>query len=123
MSDIRHLTFVVHDPRRTARLRVEGLGAREVHDSGDRPHSLSHEECFELGGVWIAVMEGEPLPQRSYRHVAFAVAAGDLPMHRAALTPTPLPKGEGPKKNATLARSSPFPVGRTAKKKSTTLGQ
>ena len=103
ISGISHLTFVVHDLDRTARLLVEGLGAREVYDSGDRPHSLSRETFFELGGAWIAVMEGEPLPQRSYRHVAFAVEASDLPIYRARLDvlgvdirpPRPRIEGEG----------------------------
>lgn len=103
ISGISHLTFIVHDLDRTARLLVEGLGAREVYDSGDRPHSLSREKFFELGGVWVAVMEGEPLPERSYRHVAFAVEAIDLPMYRARLDamgvdirpPRPRIEGEG----------------------------
>jgi fosfomycin resistance protein FosX len=82
---ISHLTFVVRDLARTARLLVEGLGATEVYDSGDRPHSLSREKFFVLGGVWIAAMEGEPPAERSYRHVAFRVEAGDLPACRARL--------------------------------------
>lgn len=103
ISGISHLTFLVRDLERTARLLVEGLGACEVYDSGDRSHSVSREKFFELGGVWIAMMEGEPLPQRSYRHVAFVVAAGDLPMCRARLDalgvdirpPRPRIEGEG----------------------------
>ncbi|MDR7192935.1 FosX/FosE/FosI family fosfomycin resistance hydrolase [Luteimonas terrae] len=103
ITGISHLTFVVHDLDRTARLLVEGLGAREVYDSGDRPHSLSREKFFVLGGVWIATMEGEPPAERSYRHVAFQVAAGDLPDYRARLErigvdirpPRPRIEGEG----------------------------
>ena len=85
ISGISHLTFVVHDLDRTAHLRVEGWGAGEVYDSGDRPHSLSREKFFVLGGVWIAAMEGEPPAERSYRHVAFQVSAGDFPDYRARL--------------------------------------
>lgn len=100
---ISHLTFLVRDLERTARLLVEGLGAREVYDSGDRPHSLSREKFFELGGVWIATMEGAPPAERSYRHVAFQVAAGDLPGYRTRLErlgvdirpPRPRIEGEG----------------------------
>jgi catechol 2,3-dioxygenase-like lactoylglutathione lyase family enzyme len=32
---LSHLTFVVRDVERTARLFVDGLGAREVYDSGE----------------------------------------------------------------------------------------
>lgn len=103
ITGISHLTFVVRDLDRTARLLVEGLGAREVYDSGDRPHSLSREKFFVLGGVWIAAMEGEPVPGRSYRHIAFAIDAKDLPGYRARLEalgveirpPRPRIEGEG----------------------------
>ncbi len=85
ITGISHLTFVVHDLDRSARLLVEGLGAREVYDSGADTHSLSPEKFFVLGGVWIALMAGAPVPERSYRHVAFAVEAGALPAYRARL--------------------------------------
>ena len=38
-----------------------------------------------LGGVWLAVMEGEPPTKRSYQHVAFAVEEADLPTYGARL--------------------------------------
>jgi catechol 2,3-dioxygenase-like lactoylglutathione lyase family enzyme len=82
---ISHVTFVVADLERTARLLREGLGAREVYDSADRGHSLSREKFFVLGDLWLVAMEGEPLPGRSYRHVAFAVDAADLPRYRQRL--------------------------------------
>lgn len=43
ISGISHLTFVVRDLERTARLLVEGLGARAVYDSGADRHSLSRD--------------------------------------------------------------------------------
>lgn len=100
---ISHLTFLVRDLERTARLFVDGLGAREVYDSGERTHSLSPEKFFVLGGVWIVAMVGEPPAERSYRHVAFQVDAADLPGCRARLErfgvdirpPRPRIEGEG----------------------------
>ncbi|WP_287999940.1 FosX/FosE/FosI family fosfomycin resistance hydrolase [Pseudoxanthomonas sp.] len=82
---LSHATFVVADLERTARLLCEGLGAREVYDSAGREHSLSREKFFVLGGLWLVAMEGPPLAERSYRHLAFAVEAGDLPGFRARL--------------------------------------
>ncbi|WP_372017670.1 FosX/FosE/FosI family fosfomycin resistance hydrolase [Pseudoxanthomonas sp. 10H] len=84
MRGISHVTFVVADLERTARLLCEGLGAREVYDSAGREHSLSREKFFLLGDLWLVAMQGEPLAGRSYRHVAFAVDAADLPgcLHR-----------------------------------------
>jgi catechol 2,3-dioxygenase-like lactoylglutathione lyase family enzyme len=82
---ISHVTFVVADLERTARLFAEGLGAREVYDSAGREHSLSREKFFLLGDLWLVAMQGEPLTQRSYRHVAFAVDADELPELRQRL--------------------------------------
>lgn len=81
---VSHLTFVVRDVERTARLFVEGLGAIEVYDSLGRNFSLSREKFVLLGGVWLAFMEGEPA-ERSYRHVAFEVAEDDLPAYESRL--------------------------------------
>lgn len=82
---ISHVTFVVADLDRTARLLCEGLGAREVYDSAGREYSLSREKFFVLGDAWLVAMEGAPLAERSYRHVAFAVDGADLPRYRQRL--------------------------------------
>ena len=46
---------------------------------------LPKTEVFEVGGIWIAVMEGDPLSEKTYNHVAFKVSANDLPRYRAAI--------------------------------------
>jgi catechol 2,3-dioxygenase-like lactoylglutathione lyase family enzyme len=53
------------------------LGARKVYDSGEATFSLSKERFFVVAGLWIAVMEGEELPSRSYNHVAFKIDEAD----------------------------------------------
>ncbi len=78
ISGLSHITFVVRDLDRTAALWRRALGAEEVYSSGDRSFSQSPEKFLLLGGVWIAIMQGEPT-ERSYRHVAFAVNASELP--------------------------------------------
>jgi catechol 2,3-dioxygenase-like lactoylglutathione lyase family enzyme len=103
MEGISHLTFICRDIEQMARMLVEGLGAREVYDSHAEQFSLSREKFFLLGGVWLAVMEGEPPAARSYQHVAFAVSEADLPDYRARLEavgveicpPRPRVEGEG----------------------------
>lgn len=100
---LSHLTFVVRDVERTARLFCEGLGAQEVYDSQGRNFSLSREKFVLLSGLWLAFMECEPAPERSYQHVAFAVAEADLPACEAQLRalgaqvkpPRPRVEGEG----------------------------
>lgn len=99
---ISHLTFVVRDLERTAKLLTIGLGAEEVYDSKGKNFSLSREKFFMLGGVWLAFMEGEPT-ERSYRHVAFEVSEEDLSTFEDRLrslgveikAPRPRVKGEG----------------------------
>jgi len=85
MPGLSHLTFVVRDLERMALLLCQGLGAREVYDSGGKPHSLSAEKFFLLGDVWIAAMQGEPPKERSYQHVAFRVSDTELPAYRQRL--------------------------------------
>ncbi|NNE23676.1 MAG: FosX/FosE/FosI family fosfomycin resistance thiol transferase, partial [Rhizobiales bacterium] len=58
---------------------------------------------FVLGGQWLAAMEGDPVAERSYNHVAFKVAENDLPTYRTAIEalglevkpPRPRVEGEG----------------------------
>lgn len=103
MEGISHLTFICRDLERMTRVLVDGLGAREVYDSGAEQFSLSREKFFVLGGTWLAVMEGASPAERSYQHVAFAVSESDLPRYRAQLEavgveirpPRPRIQGEG----------------------------
>lgn len=103
MEGISHITFIVQDLERMATFLCRGLGAREIYDSAGQNHSLSREKFFLLGGVWIAAMEGEPPPERSYQHVAFSVSDADLPRYQANLqalgveirTPRSRVEGEG----------------------------
>ena len=87
VKGISHLTFIVRDLDRMATLLVKGLGAEEVYDSESHNYSLSRERFFLLGGVWLAVMEGEPPNERSYQHVAFAVEnrAAQLEVRKALM--------------------------------------
>ena len=50
--------------------------AEKVYDSGTETFSLSKERFFLIGGsprMWVAIMEGDSLPSRSYNHVAFKI--------------------------------------------------
>ena len=78
IDGISHITLIASDLERTANLLCAGLGATEVYDSARQNFSISREKFFVLGGVWLAVMEGQPV-NRSYRHIAFKVNAADLP--------------------------------------------
>ena len=92
---LSHMTFVVRDLDRTETLLVAVFGVRKVYDSGDETFSLSRERFFLVGGLWIAVMEGEPRPSRSYDHIAFEIAEADYDGYLARLRSLGLEIREG----------------------------
>lgn len=75
---ISHITFIVQDPARSAALFQTLLGAQEVYSSDAKNFSLSREKFLLAGGVWLCLMEGEPNTERTYNHLAFAVAEEEL---------------------------------------------
>ena len=81
IEGLSHITFVVSDLSRMKTLLETVFDAREVYSSGDDTFSLARERFFLVGGLWIAVMEGESLPTRTYNHVAFKVPEADLPSY------------------------------------------
>ena len=82
VEGLSHMTFIVRDLDRMARLIEEVLGGREVYDSGEDSFSIAAERFFDVNGLWVAIQEGDPLYERSYNHVAFRVRAEDLPGYR-----------------------------------------
>ncbi|MCL4767724.1 MAG: FosX/FosE/FosI family fosfomycin resistance hydrolase [Hyphomicrobiaceae bacterium] len=82
VEGISHITFIVRDLNRMEQILVSVFNARRVYDSGAETYSLSKERFYLVGKaedpVWIAVMEGEPLPTRTYNHIAFKIDDGDF---------------------------------------------
>ncbi|HRD77690.1 MAG TPA: FosX/FosE/FosI family fosfomycin resistance hydrolase [Hyphomicrobiaceae bacterium] len=77
IEGLSHMTFIVRDLDRMEAILVSVLGAEKVYDSGTATFSLSKERFYLAGSLWIAVMEGEPLPTRSYNHIAFKISEAD----------------------------------------------
>ena len=73
IDGLSHVTFIVRDLTRMSEFLTAIFDAEMVYDSGDETHSLSRERFFRIGGVWVAVMEGDPLKDRTYNHVAFRI--------------------------------------------------
>ncbi|MFV0332973.1 MAG: FosX/FosE/FosI family fosfomycin resistance hydrolase [Tropicimonas sp.] len=71
IDGLSHMTFVVRDLDKMEEVLTKVLDARKIYDSGDKTFSLSKERFFDIGGIWVATMEGEPLPAKTYNHVAF----------------------------------------------------
>lgn len=79
VSGLSHMTFIVSNLDRMEEILTAVLGARKVYDSGNETFSVSRERFFLIGDddLWVATMEGEALPGRTYNHVAFKIDNGD----------------------------------------------
>lgn len=79
VTGLSHMTFIVRDLGRMHDILTTVLGARKVYDSGDETFSVSRERFFLVGdeNLWVAIMEGDALPGRTYNHVAFKIDDGD----------------------------------------------
>ena len=78
------MTFIVADLDAMEAVLTGVLGARKVYDSGAKTFSLSPERFFLVGAeeLWIAIMQGESLPARSYNHIAFKIDDADYALYR-----------------------------------------
>jgi fosfomycin resistance protein FosX len=103
IQGLSHLTFIVRDLDKMSAIITEVLGGEEIYSSGHATFSTSREKFFLAGGIWIAIMEGESLPTRTYNHVAFKVTDDQLEQARIAAEnlrldirpPRPRVDGEG----------------------------
>lgn len=78
INGISHITLIVRDLRRTAAMLISVLDARLLYDSGDAMFSIAPEMFFDIGGVWLCIMQGDPPAAQGYGHIAFQVADGSL---------------------------------------------
>ncbi len=77
IDGLSHMTFIVRDLDKMEQMLTTVLDAKKIYDSGDATFSLSKERFFDVGGVWLATMQGDPLPNKTYNHVAFKMAPED----------------------------------------------
>ncbi|WP_312336061.1 FosX/FosE/FosI family fosfomycin resistance hydrolase [Anaerospora hongkongensis] len=85
IEGISHVTFIVKDLELATRFFKQIFDAEEVYASGDDTFSLSREKFFLIGGQWIAIMEGESLPTRTYNHTAFKIPEADFETYQARI--------------------------------------
>ena len=103
IESISHITFIVKDLKLATTFFKEIFDAEEVYTSGDATFSVSKEKFFMVGNQWIAVMEGESLPNRTYNHVAFKISEADFETYQERIRklgldfkpPRPRVDGEG----------------------------
>jgi catechol 2,3-dioxygenase-like lactoylglutathione lyase family enzyme len=85
IEGLSHITLITRNLDRMTAIVEGALGGREIYSSGDDTFSLSGEKFFDVGGLWIAVMEGESLPSRTYNHIAFKIPASAIDECRARI--------------------------------------
>ena len=78
IEGISHITFIVKDIEKSAHFFQNIFDAEEVYSSGGKTFSISKEKFFLINGVWIAIMEGDSLKEKTYNHVAFKVSKNDF---------------------------------------------
>ncbi|MGE4193712.1 MAG: FosX/FosE/FosI family fosfomycin resistance hydrolase [Pseudodesulfovibrio sp.] len=83
IEGLSHITFIVRDLDRMTAFLAAVFDADQVYDSGDATFSLSRERFFRIAGVWVAVMEGDPLPEPTYNHVAFKIPESEFDAYEA----------------------------------------
>ena len=74
IEGLSHITFIVKDLERASDLLTSIFDAKEIYASGEKRYSYSKERYFLIDGLWFAIMEGEPLSEKTYNHVALKVS-------------------------------------------------
>jgi catechol 2,3-dioxygenase-like lactoylglutathione lyase family enzyme len=85
IEEFSHITFVVSDLDRMTNLLETVFDAKEVYSSGEKTFSVAKEKFFLIDGLWIAIMEGQPLRDKTYNHIAFKIAEEDYEEYAARI--------------------------------------
>ncbi|HBC0572821.1 TPA: FosX/FosE/FosI family fosfomycin resistance thiol transferase [Listeria monocytogenes] len=78
ISGLSHITLIVKDLNKTTTFLREIFNAEEIYSSGDKTFSLSKEKFFLIAGLWICIMEGDSLQERTYNHIAFQIQSEEV---------------------------------------------
>ena len=78
ISGISHITFIVKNLERSASFFMKIFNAEEVYSSGENTFSYSREKFLLINNIWVCIMEGEPLAERTYNHIAFQISEDDV---------------------------------------------
>lgn len=86
IEGISHITLMVKDLERAAHLVKSVFEAEEVYSSEDKTFSIAKEKFFLIGGLWLALMEGQTFQKSTYEHIAFKVDRADLKLYEKRIT-------------------------------------
>jgi catechol 2,3-dioxygenase-like lactoylglutathione lyase family enzyme len=85
IEGLSHITFIVKDIERTASFLTNIFGAKEIYQSSNKIFSKSKEKYFLINGLWFAIMEGEPLSEKTYNHVALKISEAEFEKYKERL--------------------------------------
>lgn len=85
IQGISHITFIVRDLEKMTKFLIYIFDAKEIYSSGEQSFSISKEKFFLINDLWVAIMEGEPLSEKTYNHVAFKIAEEDYELYAERL--------------------------------------
>ncbi|EAG5101703.1 FosX/FosE/FosI family fosfomycin resistance thiol transferase [Listeria monocytogenes] len=78
ISGLSHITLIVKDLNKTTAFLQNIFNTEEIYSSGDKTFSLSKEKFFLIAGLWICIMEGDSLQERTYNHIAFQIQSEEV---------------------------------------------
>ncbi|EAG2309906.1 FosX/FosE/FosI family fosfomycin resistance thiol transferase [Listeria monocytogenes] len=78
ISGLSHITLIVKDLNKTTAFLQNIFNAEEIYSSGDKTFSLSKEKFFLIAGLWICIMEGDSLQERTYNHIVFQIQSEEV---------------------------------------------
>jgi catechol 2,3-dioxygenase-like lactoylglutathione lyase family enzyme len=78
IEGLSHITFIVRDLDKMTNFLTSIFDAKEVYSSGDQTFSISQEKFFLINDIWVAVIEGEALLEKTYNHIALKIAEKDF---------------------------------------------
>lgn len=73
VKGLSHITFIVRDIEKATLFFKDIFHAKVIYDSGEQIFSLSQERFLMIGDLWIAIMKGNPLDEKTYNHIAFKI--------------------------------------------------
>jgi len=85
ISGLSHITLIVSDLDEMQTFLAAALDAHCVYRSDEAQSFLSETRFYRIGGVWVAIIKGDPLPDRTYNHIAFKIDEADFETCQARL--------------------------------------
>lgn len=85
IQGISHITLIVRSLEKTSNFLCAVFDAKEVYSSDKKQFSLSKEKFFLIGDVWLCIMEGNSLIERTYNHIAFQISDSEFDVYKSKI--------------------------------------